>query len=50
MTQDGYLLSNEWPLYVYDFLPMMLTLIVCITWYDPNIKPKKVADAEYGMR
>ncbi|KAF2014277.1 RTA1 like protein [Aaosphaeria arxii CBS 175.79] len=49
MGKDGYLLSNEWPLYLYDSLPMMLTLVVCITWYDPNIKPGKMADHEYGM-
>ncbi|KAJ4288584.1 hypothetical protein N0V90_011821 [Kalmusia sp. IMI 367209] len=46
---DGYLITHEWPLYIYDFLMMMLTLVVCITWYDPNIKPMK-HDIEIGMR
>ncbi|OAL56227.1 RTA1 like protein [Pyrenochaeta sp. DS3sAY3a] len=50
LGKEGYLLSHEWPLYVYDFLPMMLTLVVCITWYDPNIKPARKSDIEFGSR
>jgi len=50
MGKEGYLLSNEWPLYVYDFLPMILTLVVCLTWYDPNIKPRGKNDIEFGVR
>ncbi|KAI8932678.1 hypothetical protein NX059_010172 [Plenodomus lindquistii] len=50
MGKDGYLLSHEWPLYVYDFLPMMITLVVCIAWYDPNIKPKRKSDIEFASR
>ncbi|KAF1844312.1 RTA1 like protein [Cucurbitaria berberidis CBS 394.84] len=50
LGRNGYLLSHEWPLYVYDFLPMMLTLIVCIAWYDPNIKPGRKPDIEFAMR
>jgi hypothetical protein len=48
--QDGYLLSHEWPLYLYDFRPMVLTLAVCTTWYDPNLKPGRKSDVEFGMR
>jgi hypothetical protein len=48
--QEGYLLSHEWPLYVYDFLPMVLTMVVCVAWYDPNIKPGRKTDIEFGMR
>lgn len=50
MGKEGYLLSHEWPLYVYDFLPMVITLAVCVTWYDPNIKPGRKTDIEIGMR
>ena len=44
------MLSHEWPLYVYDFLPMVLTLAMCIAWYDPNIKPRQKTDIEFGFR
>jgi hypothetical protein len=30
-----------------DFLPMALTLSVCIAWYDPNIKPRRKTDIEF---
>ncbi|KAB2109599.1 hypothetical protein AG0111_0g2344 [Alternaria gaisen] len=50
MGKDGYLLSHEWPIYVYDFLPMMITLVVCIWWYDPNIKPRPKTDIEFARR
>ncbi|KAJ4373265.1 hypothetical protein N0V83_003559 [Neocucurbitaria cava] len=50
LGKGGYLLSHEWPLYVYDFLPMMLTLVVCIAWYDPNIKPRRKSDIEFATR
>ncbi|KAI4608890.1 hypothetical protein J4E83_008929 [Alternaria metachromatica] len=50
MGKDGYLLSHEWPIYVYDFLPMMITLIVCVWWYDPNIKPARKGDIEFARR
>lgn len=39
MGQEGYLLQKEWPLYLYDFLLMTLTLAVCVNWYDSNIQP-----------
>jgi hypothetical protein len=29
---------------------MIATLAVCITWYDPNIKPRRKNDIEFGMR
>jgi hypothetical protein len=48
--QHGYLLSHEWPLYFYDFLPMMIVLGICLSWYDPNLKPGKKNDVELGMR
>ncbi|KAL1651512.1 hypothetical protein SLS61_005464 [Didymella pomorum] len=42
--------KHEWPLYIYDCLMMIATLAVCITWYDPNIKPGRKSDIEFGMR
>jgi hypothetical protein len=53
LSQDGYLLSHEWPLYFYDFLPMFLVLIVCLSFYDHNIKPGKGgnhSDVELGIQ
>ncbi|XPS75623.1 hypothetical protein M3J09_007698 [Ascochyta lentis] len=50
MGKQGYLLQHEWPLYIYDCLMMIATLTVCITWYDPNIKPGRKTDIEFGMR
>ncbi|KAF2683848.1 RTA1 like protein [Lentithecium fluviatile CBS 122367] len=50
LGRDGYLLNHEWTLYAYDFIPMVLTLAVCIFWYDPNIKPHAKRDVEMEMR
>ncbi|KAF2196548.1 RTA1 like protein [Delitschia confertaspora ATCC 74209] len=36
--QDGYLMQHEWTLYIYDFLLMIITLAICIQWYEPNIQ------------
>jgi hypothetical protein len=41
---------HEWTLYAYDFLPMLLTLALCLTWYDPNIRSSGKKDVEIGMR
>ncbi|KAJ4376646.1 hypothetical protein N0V86_006762 [Didymella sp. IMI 355093] len=49
LGKEGYLLQHEWPLYIYDCLMMIATLTVCITWYDPNIKPGRKNDVEFGM-
>jgi hypothetical protein len=27
---------------------MMLTLVVCLAWYDPNIKPERKHEIELG--
>ena len=43
-------MTHEWPLYLYDFLPMVVVLATCVVWYDPNIKPGKQEDVEIGMR
>jgi hypothetical protein len=48
--QDGYLLSNEWPLYVGDFALMAITLIVCLAWYDPVITKRTAGKKSVEMR
>ena len=32
-TADNYLSTAEWPVYVFDTVPMALNLIVCNWWY-----------------
>ncbi|KAF2466257.1 RTA1 like protein [Lindgomyces ingoldianus] len=50
LGRDGYLLSHEWTLYVYDFVLMVITLLVCLHWYDPNIKVDgNKSDVEIGQ-
>jgi hypothetical protein len=29
---------------------MMITLVVCVWWYDPNIKPGRKTDIEFARR
>ncbi|KAB2573842.1 putative membrane protein [Lasiodiplodia theobromae] len=41
LGRDGYLLTHEWCLYLYDFLLMAVTLSVCLMWYDRNVQPQK---------
>ncbi|KAF2790174.1 RTA1-domain-containing protein [Melanomma pulvis-pyrius CBS 109.77] len=33
MGEEGYLLANEWPIYVFDATLMAVVLVVCATWY-----------------
>ena len=37
MGWTSYLLEHEWPLYVFDGLLMVLVLVICIMWYNPEI-------------
>lgn len=37
MGWGSYLLSTEWPLYMFDALLMSLVLVICIMWYNPEI-------------
>ncbi|KAF2119841.1 RTA1 like protein-domain-containing protein [Lophiotrema nucula] len=46
MGRDAYLLTHEWPMYIYDFLLMATALGVCLSWYDPNIKRGAKLDIE----
>lgn len=39
LGEHSYLQQQEWPLYVYDAVLMVTTLVICVKWYDPNIRP-----------
>lgn len=40
---DGYLLQNEWPIYIFDALPMAIVLVICVKWHENNLTPRKDA-------
>ncbi|KAJ5731607.1 RTA1 like protein [Penicillium malachiteum] len=39
MGNEGYPLSNEWTLYVFDSLPMFASMVVFGIWYPGDLKP-----------
>ena len=39
LGQDGYLLSNEWPTYVFDAALMLLVMIAFFIWYPSQVQP-----------
>lgn len=45
MGTQGYLWQNEWPLYTFDAIPMALTMLVCVKFYDRQIQPQKYTTA-----
>ncbi|ORY16393.1 RTA1 like protein-domain-containing protein [Clohesyomyces aquaticus] len=53
MGRNGFLITHEWALYLYDFVLMVATFIICLHWYDPNIKTDSKArsssDVEIGQ-
>ncbi|KAG7115280.1 Protein RTA1 like protein [Verticillium longisporum] len=44
MGPEGYLLSNEWPLFVFDLTLMALVMAIFFVWYPSKIKPFPVTD------
>ncbi|KAI1408592.1 RTA1 like protein [Hypoxylon sp. FL1857] len=36
--QDGYLLSHEWTVYVFDSILMLTVMVVFLVWYPSNLK------------
>ena len=51
--EDGYLLSHEWPLYVFDTLTMLAVVVVFFYVYPSNIvkdKGKHIPLSEMGSR
>jgi hypothetical protein len=39
--RDGYLLSHEWPLYVFDSISMMVVMAVLLYYFHTMIRPKR---------
>lgn len=39
MGNDGYPLSNEWTLYVFDSVPMFAAMVIFAVWYSSDLKP-----------
>ncbi|KAJ5983010.1 hypothetical protein N7481_005109 [Penicillium waksmanii] len=39
LGNDGYLLSNEWPTYILDALPMFLAMVCFAAWYPSELQP-----------
>ena len=37
--KSGYLLKNEWPLYVFDAIPMVSVVAIILYWYPTLIRP-----------
>ncbi|CZR51387.1 related to Rtm1p [Phialocephala subalpina] len=52
--EDGYLLQNEWPIYVFDALLMAIVLAVCSFWYVGKMRSRQddidLSSAESGVR
>lgn len=40
MGEEAYLLTNEWPLYVFDFGPMAVLMLAFLIWYPGNLHGK----------
>ncbi|KAM0324882.1 hypothetical protein ACHAQA_007848 [Verticillium albo-atrum] len=47
MGFDGYLLSTEWPLFVFDSVPMLAVMVVFWKWF-PSMQPGDVSSASSG--
>ncbi|KAJ5311996.1 RTA1 like protein [Penicillium antarcticum] len=39
LGNEGYLLSNEWTLYVFDSVPMFAAMVIFGVWYPSDLKP-----------
>lgn len=39
LGNDGYLLSNEWPNYILDALPMFIAMVCFAVWYPSELRP-----------
>lgn len=37
MGEDSYLFTNEWPIYVFDFGPMVVVMLAFLIWYPGNL-------------
>ena len=39
---DGYLISHDWTLYVFDTLPMLLVMLLFYLWYPGSSRQNKI--------
>ncbi|KAK5798256.1 hypothetical protein VI817_004547 [Penicillium citrinum] len=39
MGNDGYLLSNEWPNYIFDAVPMLIAMVCFAVWHPSGLYP-----------
>ncbi|CAI7644469.1 unnamed protein product [Penicillium bialowiezense] len=39
MGNEGYPLSNEWTLYVFDSVPMFISMVIFAIWYPSELQP-----------
>lgn len=49
MGQNGYPLSHEWTLYVFDSALMFIVMVVFFVWYPGSLDPS-ASDASHGVR
>ncbi|KAB2109116.1 hypothetical protein AG0111_0g2785 [Alternaria gaisen] len=53
MGNEGYLLTHEWPIYVFDALPMAAALASCTSWYVgdtvPEVSNSNADDADVAI-
>jgi hypothetical protein len=46
VTESGYLLQNEWPVYIFDALLMAIVLGICQEWYFGSMVARGNLDVE----
>jgi hypothetical protein len=46
MGTNGYPLTHEWTLYVFDTVPMLVVALLFSLWYPSNLSQKKSADIQ----
>ncbi|KAL1898894.1 hypothetical protein Sste5346_003305 [Sporothrix stenoceras] len=47
MGQNGYPLSHEWTLYVFDTVPMFIVMVIFFVWYPGSLDPS-ASDSTHG--
>lgn len=49
MGQDGFLLTREWPLYVFDSVPMLFVMLIFWKWFPSTVKKDKFDNSIVAM-
>lgn len=49
MGNEGYPLSNEWTLYVFDSVPMFFSMVIFAIWYPSELQPF-LKNANYSLQ